>query len=305
MIEEQPKSQEFNDTDGFIPIKDLDSLGYYAGSTYRGFHSNGLFVNLKELEEMCRVLNLPPIQIADLSYTPPRADEPDSIGFGLAAWKRSLFSRPSGIDVDELCRVEFLPGCYNTEVPLGYRICIAGQGIYDHINQNNQNDMQERYLFSNHFNKLIMAALNKINTLEYLNRRLEGIGSEAKLNELMGIMASVLSSPFGYLVPGNFLDRMASIVFADGFFQSGMYGYNEYSDSRDIAHVPARNIPSTISEFWRKVNFPERFSTEPPPGFPGWQRYLMMGIPYGGTIMNHKIRFALAKTQYPGPLISL
>ncbi|QQS43634.1 hypothetical protein IPM65_05810 [Candidatus Roizmanbacteria bacterium] len=177
-------------------LSDMPHRDYWVGADYNDMYRNRLQLNVPRFESICRQLNLPPVEITSIPYTPPAEEYPEMVSRGLAAWKKAAFGRPrSNNDPNALFDVMSMPEIAVVglqagsdlgmiPVPLGWRLGVRARKIERDIARSGYTltPEEEDALFIEGFNNALWQGIQRIQSHEWSDTRTFGMQSNSAKN---------------------------------------------------------------------------------------------------------------------------
>ncbi len=309
-------------------LSDMPQRDYWVGASYNDMYRNRLQLNVPRFESICRQLNLPPLEITSISYTPPAEEYPEMVGRGLAAWKKAAFGRPrSSNDPNALFDVMSMPeiavigvqtGTQHgmIPVPLGWRLGVRARKIERDIARSGYSftTEEEETLFLEGFNNALWQGIQRIQSHEWSDTRTFGMQSNSAKNSasfMVSAITGVLSPTAVEMLSGADLSLTQSI----GTILGSMSGVQlvsseliqmliERNTDKSLDSRLRERLSMIISNAWRAETFPERFQQETH-GMNKWTERSIHGLPYVGLMMEKDIKYGIVRKQQQQPLVRL
>lgn len=263
----------------WVPLRELEPIGYYIGSKYSGNYHNRIELNLTALEHICRSADLPPIVLNSEKWEPPQPQSPVPISRGLAALKKvSLTGDQKELKKsDKIYSLSFSDERYDyggsDTIPVGWEINIKDRKImYDFDLSHPQSTKIEK---ENHFvkklDKYLREAFVNISISEVLAVRVPGLSDRSGNVEARLLYQALAVAPGFFMLPYfpyPYLDQLLSVmavqVVATGInvieamvsMRKAEQNYKAYDPYPMEDHKDATNL-------WRLNTFPDRSKKEP------------------------------------------
>lgn len=309
-------------------LSEMPQRDYWVGADYNDMYRNRLQLNVPRFESICRQLNLPPLEITSIPYTPPAEEYPEMVSRGLAAWKKAAFGRPRSsndpnapFDVMSMPEIAVIGVQAGTQmgmipIPLGWRLGLRTRKIERDIARSGYElaKDEEEQLFVEGFNDALWQGIQRIQSHEWSDTRALGMQSNYAKNSISLALTSIttpLSPTILELLSGLDLSLSQSVGTMIGT-ASGMQVISseavrmwlERNADKTLDPKMRERLSMIISNSWRADMFPERFEQETH-GMSKWTERSIRGLPYVGLMMEKDLKYGIVKKQHSKPLVRL